>query len=114
MRSTVSSAVALGLGISVIVGCTHVQLQKDTVQQARTLSDIYQQQVLDNLAKFVYDFNSLATLFHCRWWDQRCQRSTIGSGSLLLPTGINSVSALTANDSTRCLDIDSHQRPTQT
>ena len=40
-------------------GCTHVQLRKNTVRQADTLSDIYEQQVLDNLAMFVYDYNSL-------------------------------------------------------
>ena len=41
------------------VGCTHVQLRKNTIRQAGTLSDIYQQQVLDNLAKFVCDYYSL-------------------------------------------------------
>jgi hypothetical protein len=40
-------------------GCTHMQLQRNTVRQARTLSDIHQQQVLNNLAMFVYDYNSL-------------------------------------------------------
>jgi hypothetical protein len=40
-------------------GCAHVQLRSNTVHQAGTLSDIYQQQALDNVAKFVYDINSL-------------------------------------------------------
>jgi hypothetical protein len=39
-------------------GCTHIQLQRNTIRQARTLSDIHQQQVLNNLAMFVYDYNS--------------------------------------------------------
>ncbi|MEX2307889.1 MAG: hypothetical protein WD738_09875 [Pirellulales bacterium] len=42
-----------------LVGCTHVQLRKNTIHQARTVSDIHLQQVMDNLAMFVYDPNSL-------------------------------------------------------
>lgn len=41
------------------VGCTHVQLRDNTVKQSETVSDIYTQQVLDNLAMFVYDRNAL-------------------------------------------------------
>ena len=37
------------------VGCTHVQLQRNTVHQSDSLSVIYQKQVLDNLAMFVND-----------------------------------------------------------
>ena len=40
-------------------GCTHRQLRWNTVQQSQTLTEIYEQQVLDNLAMFVYDPNSL-------------------------------------------------------
>jgi hypothetical protein len=40
-------------------GCTHTQLRWNTVQQSRTLTEIYEQQVLDNLAMFVTDPNSL-------------------------------------------------------
>jgi len=40
-------------------GCTHNQLRWNTVHQSRTLTDIYEQQVLDNLAMFVYDSGSL-------------------------------------------------------
>ncbi len=49
------------IGIPVLsgAGCTHVPLRRNTSRQAETLSEIYQQQVLDNLAKFVYDYNSL-------------------------------------------------------
>jgi len=44
---------------AVTTGCTHVQLRHNTVRQAKTISDIYQQQVLDNLAKFARDPNAL-------------------------------------------------------
>jgi hypothetical protein len=40
-------------------GCTHSQLRWNTTHQSKTLTDIYEQQVLDNLAMFVYDPNSL-------------------------------------------------------
>lgn len=51
---------ALGAGIVLASsGCTHVQLQRNTVRQARTVGDIHTQQVLNNLAMFVYDSNSM-------------------------------------------------------
>jgi hypothetical protein len=40
-------------------GCMHTQLRKHVVRQARTVGDIQTQQVLDNLAMFVHDPNSL-------------------------------------------------------
>src|SRR5262245_57178439 len=40
-------------------GCTHVQLRRNAVHQATTVSDIHLQQVMDNLAMFVYEPNSL-------------------------------------------------------
>jgi hypothetical protein len=40
-------------------GCTHVQLQKNTVHEAWTLGEIQQQQVVNNLALFVYNYNAL-------------------------------------------------------
>jgi hypothetical protein len=40
-------------------GCTHRQLRWNTVKQSGTLTDIYEQQVLDNLAMFVHDPGSL-------------------------------------------------------
>ena len=52
----------VGLAVTtalVATGCTHVQLRKNTVRQARTLADLHQQQVVDNLAMFVYDHNAL-------------------------------------------------------
>jgi hypothetical protein len=51
---------ALVLALSIATsGCTSVQLRRNTVRQAESLSDIYEQQVLDNLAMFVHDPNSL-------------------------------------------------------
>jgi hypothetical protein len=52
-------ALALAAVLVVATGCTHVQLRKNAVRQSGTLSDIHQQQVLNNLAKFVYDYHSL-------------------------------------------------------
>lgn len=40
-------------------GCAHQHLRWNTVQQSTTLTDIYEQQVLDNLARFVVDPHSL-------------------------------------------------------
>ena len=40
-------------------GCMHVQLRKNSVNQAGAVHDLQQQQVLDNLAMFVYDYNSM-------------------------------------------------------
>jgi hypothetical protein len=40
-------------------GCTHLQLQKNTINQMQTVHDIQQQQVLDNLAMFVCNPNSM-------------------------------------------------------
>jgi len=40
-------------------GCTHEQLRKDSVNEATTVGDLQTQQVLNNLAMFVYDYNSM-------------------------------------------------------
>jgi hypothetical protein len=42
-----------------LAGCQHSQLRWNTVHQSRTLTDIYEKQVLDNLAMFVHESNSL-------------------------------------------------------
>jgi hypothetical protein len=42
-----------------IAGCAHIQLKNNALGQYRTVGDLYQQQVLDNLAMFVYDRGSL-------------------------------------------------------
>lgn len=47
------------LGLVFSSGCTACQLRRNTVNQARTITDIHQQQVLNNLAMFVYNPNSM-------------------------------------------------------
>ena len=59
MRTYPVVLAAVGLLTYMAAGCTHTQLRWNTVQQSRTLTDIYEQQVLNNLAMFVYDPNSL-------------------------------------------------------
>lgn len=44
--------------LGLISGCTHLQLQKDSIHEAATVGDLQVQEVMDNLAMFVYDFNS--------------------------------------------------------
>ena len=45
--------------LAMSAGCTHVQLQKDVVNQATTVGDLQIQQVLNNLAMFVYNYDSM-------------------------------------------------------
>ena len=45
----------LGALILFTTGCMHIPLRNNTANQARTVSDLYQQQVLNNLAMFVDD-----------------------------------------------------------
>ncbi len=45
--------------VAFATGCTHEQLRKDSVNEAMTVGDLQTQQVLDNLAMFVYDYNSM-------------------------------------------------------
>ena len=42
-----------------LVGCQHTHLRHNTVHQAKSLAEIYEQQVLDNLAKTVHDAHAL-------------------------------------------------------
>lgn len=56
MRST--TVMAMILTSALLCGCTHTQLRWNTTHQVKTLSEIYEQQVLDNLAKFAHDANS--------------------------------------------------------
>lgn len=44
---------------ALLAGCTHVQLQKDMVNQATTVGDLQIQQVMNNLAMFVYNYDSM-------------------------------------------------------
>lgn len=43
----------------ILCGCAHNQLRWDTVRQSQTLTAIFEQQVLDNVAMFVYSPDSL-------------------------------------------------------
>jgi hypothetical protein len=49
----------LVLGSLACAGCTHAQLRRSTVGQSTTLSDIYTQQVLNNLAMFIRNPDAL-------------------------------------------------------
>jgi hypothetical protein len=60
MMWTRSPIVAISLAAAVAgAGCTHRQLRHNTIKQAETLTDTYTQQVLDNLAMFVYAPDSM-------------------------------------------------------
>ncbi|MFM2001710.1 MAG: hypothetical protein RI963_1136 [Planctomycetota bacterium] len=52
------SLLATLIAVGLFSGCTHRQLRWNTTHQAQTLTDIYEQQVLDNLAMFVRNPNS--------------------------------------------------------
>jgi hypothetical protein len=45
--------------IVVLSGCTHIKLRHNVLHQAGTIADFHQQQVLDNLAMFAYNHDSL-------------------------------------------------------
>lgn len=45
--------------LAALEGCAHVELRRRATKQVRTLSDLYQQQVLDNLAMFASDLGAL-------------------------------------------------------
>ncbi len=47
------SLVLIALSVFASSGCTHLQLQRNSNRQARTISTLNEQQVLDNLAMFV-------------------------------------------------------------
>ncbi|MEP3479089.1 MAG: hypothetical protein ABJZ55_07575 [Fuerstiella sp.] len=47
------------VGLIVLTGCQHAHLRHNTVHQAQTLSDVYEQQVLDNLARTVHDAHAI-------------------------------------------------------
>jgi hypothetical protein len=102
MRSNMALASVLGLSILMASGCAHVQLAKNTVRQARTLSDIYEQQVLDNVAKFVYNFNSLPHFAIADGGTTAVNDQLLGNGNLLLPIGTNS--SLGINGQRQCND----------
>lgn len=49
------TAILIVCTLTLTIGCTHVSLQRRTLKQASTLTDLQYQQVLDNLAMFVCD-----------------------------------------------------------
>jgi hypothetical protein len=51
--------VGVTAALAILVGCSATQLRQKSRHQVRTLADIYQQQVLDNLALFASDFEAL-------------------------------------------------------
>lgn len=53
------SIILIAFSFMAQTGCTHRQLRYDNVMQARTLTTIYEQQVLDNLAMFSQSPDSL-------------------------------------------------------
>ncbi len=52
-------AILLCVALAWFSGCQHTHLRYNTVRQAGTLSEIFEQQVLDNLAMFVHDPHAL-------------------------------------------------------
>jgi hypothetical protein len=45
--------------LGLLAGCTHNQLRRNAVNQAMSVGDMQTQQVMNNLAMFVYDYNSM-------------------------------------------------------
>jgi hypothetical protein len=72
-------ATTVGLVLACL-GCTHVQLARSTIGQGSTLSDLQRRQVLDNLAMFTANPNSLA--WHLKLRGGLVQVSDQGSLSL--------------------------------
>lgn len=77
MRLKCAFAVLLLVGVS---GCMNTQLRKHTVRQALTVGDIQTQQVLNNLAMFVYNPNSLPSFSYPN--QSSSNISDTGSGSV--------------------------------
>jgi hypothetical protein len=58
-RMTLNRAMFVALSLTLCSGCAYIPLRRNTINQARTVADIHQQQVLNNLAMFVYNPNSM-------------------------------------------------------
>lgn len=75
--------------VAALMGCRQIQLRNHTAVQARTVSDMHTQQVMDNLAMFVYDpgsFPSFST------FDQGAAQVS-DMGGLATPTQIGRFTA---------------------
>lgn len=71
-------------------GCAHTQLRWNTTKQALTLTDIYEQQVMDNLAMFVHDPNSLPSFAYPNaGGSDVTDGGTAGSGTTLKRLGFD-------------------------
>jgi hypothetical protein len=60
-------------------GCVNAHLRRNTTQQAQVISDVYQQQVLNNLARFVYDPNSLPYFSYATQASSQVQNTAQGN-----------------------------------
>ena len=58
IRSFLALAACLAIACA-LPGCMHIQLGKNAVNEAFTVGDLEQQQVLNNLAMFAYNPNSM-------------------------------------------------------
>lgn len=85
------AGIVLTLAFCCSAGCAHKQLEWNTTHQAKTLTDIYEQQVLDNLAMFVYDANSLPSFAYPNEGASNVNDSgNIGSSTSWVPVGFAS------------------------
>ncbi len=70
------------IGIALAPGCTSARLERSTVAQAGTLTDIQYQQVLDNLAMFCKNPGALP--WHVNISDGSAQIADLGSAQVML------------------------------
>ena len=68
-----------------LCGCTHLRLERQTINQGSTLSDIQYQQVLDNLAMFACD--SMALAWHVKVTGGVVQVADQGNAGVV-PSGV--------------------------
>ena len=54
-----ASLVLAGIALATACGCTHVQLRNNTVNESSAIGDVMVQEVMNNLAMFVYNPNSM-------------------------------------------------------
>jgi len=55
--TNITKAVFLSVAIANYTGCMHLELRKHTNQQLRTVSEVTQQQIMDNVAKVAANEN---------------------------------------------------------
>lgn len=76
------------------IGCAHTQLSRNVHRQSNTLVDIYEQQVLDNLAKFVASPGSIPTFAVPSSGGTTVNHSNTASGGLIWnPTTLTGANA---------------------